>query len=282
MKLPRLLLLSILLISYSKVFSQSTSLLEVINTDANEYGIAFIEEDFVCFTRSSDGNKKLMLTQKINGTWTKPVVAPFSENWNSEYPTFDRSTSRLYFGSVRPKPGTSEAQNRNDIWFVEYQNGSWSNPAHLGGTFSTKGIDSGGFGAGDRIYFHSDRGGSGMHSVDIYVSSSESEAPKKLSISSETVDGEVHLFNDGKSMLFMSGGYGAIGNSDIFVSHQFDGEWSKPEPVDTTGSLNTPAWEYAPALSPDGETLYLTRIANGHADIISHNVETLSARIFRN
>ncbi len=256
------------------------NLLETINTDANEYGVAFITNDLVCFTRS-DGAKKLMLTQRDGDTWTEPIVASFSESWDSEYPTFDATTSRLYFGSVRPKPNSNEVQINNDIWYVEYDNGNWGEPVHLGGNFSRKGIDSGGFGIGDRVYFHSDRSGSGMYSVDIYMASSESETPKKLSMSTETVDGEVHLYNEGNSMLFMSGGHGAVGNSDIFVSHFIDGNWVKPESVDTNGTINTEAWEYAPALSPDGSTLFFTRISNRNADIISSPVESLTTTLIQ-
>ncbi|MBO6524937.1 MAG: PD40 domain-containing protein [Balneolaceae bacterium] len=276
----KFLFITLLLLLSSSVL-QAQSLSEVINTDANEYGIAFITNDLICFTRSY-GEKRLMLTQRKGDTWTEPVVAPFSKDWDSEYPSFDITTSRLYFGSVRPKPNTDESQNSNDIWYVEYDNGSWGEPVHLGGNFSMKGIDSGGFGVGERVYFHSDRSGSGMYSVDIYMASSESETPKKLSMSTETVDGEVHLFNNGNSMLFMSGGHGAIGNSDIFVSHFLNGEWSTPESVDTTGSVNTAAWEYAPSLSPDGSTLFFTRISNRNADIISTPVESLTATLIQN
>lgn len=259
---------------------QAQSLSEVINTESNEYGIAFITNDLVCFTRSY-GEKRLMLTQRNGDTWSEPIVATFSQDWDSEYPSFDATTSRLYFGSTRPKPNTNESQTSNDLWYVVYDEGKWAEPVHLGGNFSMKGIDSAPFGVGEQIYFHSDRSGSGMYSVDIYMASSESETPKKLSMSTESVDGEVHLFNGGNSMLFMSGGHGAVGNSDIFVSHLINGEWSAPESVDTTGSINTEAWEYAPALSPDGSTLFFTRISNRNADIISTSVESLTTTLIQ-
>ncbi len=259
---------------------QAQSLLEVINTDENEYGIAFITENLICFTRSN-GDKKLMLTQKVNGAWSEPIIAPFSIEWDNEYPSFDRTTSRLYFSSTRPKPGESSVQDRNDIWYVTYNNGIWTSPTHLGGIFSKKGIDSGAFGVGDKIYFHSDRAGSGINSVDIYTASIDFGNLTKLSISTDILDGEVHLFNNGTSMLFMSNGHNAVGRSDIFLSHLIDDRWSQPVPIDTSGSINTEAWEYSPSLSFDARTLYFTRAANGNADILSFPVEKLSQNLFK-
>ncbi len=269
----------IFLVSLFTVASvKAQSVLEVINTNADEYGIAFITNELVCFTRS-DGEKKLMLTQKVNGTWSLPTVAVFTIDWDGEYPTFDRTNSRLYFSSTRPKPNETITQPRNDIWYVEYENGSWTSPTHLGGAFSRKGIDSGAFGVGDEIFFHSDRSGTGMNSVDIYQASIDSKEPVKLSVSSDLLDGETHIFNNGTSMLFMSAGHGAIGRSDIFVSYLVNREWTTPEPIDTTGSINTEAWEYSPSLSTDGKTLYFTRIEQGNADILSFPVGKLSKRL---
>tara|TARA_R110000868_G_scaffold304437_3_gene565000 strand:- start:17924 stop:18709 length:786 start_codon:yes stop_codon:yes gene_type:complete len=256
--------------------TNAQTLLHVINTDANEYGIAFISENLVCFTRSSNGAKKLMLTSKVNGSWSIPKEAPFSVGWDNEYPTFDRTTSRLYFASTRPIKEGGEILANNDIWFVEYQNGNWSTPSHLGGVFSEKGIDSGAFGFGEEIFFHSDRSGSGLNSVDIYKASIDSQNLIKLSISTDVLDGEVHLFNNGKSMLFMSSGHNAIGRSDIFLSHLLDDSWTSPISVDTTGLVNTTAWEYSPSLSLDEQTLYFTRIANGQADILEAQIDSLS------
>lgn len=269
------LILFTLLLLFNVNILIAQGLLEQINTEVNEYGIAFITDDLVCFTRS-DGTKRLMLAQRTNGVWNEPTIASFSKGWDSKYPTFDRTTSRLYFGSTRPISDGGREQNSNDIWFVQYQDGAWSSPTHLGGVFSRKGIDSGAFGVGDQIYFHSDREGSGMNSVDIYTSSNGSENLTKLTISTNVVDGEVHLFNNGNSMLFMSAGHRAIGRSDIFFSKRVNDSWTSPVSVDTTGSVNTSAWEYSPSLSISGDTLYFTRITNGNADIYEISTMELS------
>ncbi|MEM9548068.1 MAG: nuclear transport factor 2 family protein [Bacteroidota bacterium] len=257
------------------------NLLQSITTLNHEYGIAFITENMACFTRN-DGDKKLMLISRNNGIWGTPTVAPFSGEWQDEYPTFDPKRKRLYFASNRPVSSNGFAQQKNDIWYVSYENESFTSPIHLKNQFSTKGIDSGAFGDGDWVYFHSDRSGAGFNDVDIYKGNVQSGAIEKLDISSPVVDGEPHIFGNPKTMIFMSSGYGAGDNSDIFITQLNNGSWSTPISVDDEGLVNTSAWEYSPGMSPDGQTLYFTRGVEGQVNIYGVEVKDLSsAAIFQ-
>ena len=262
------------LIILSSTFSQEIFEKGIISTDqSSEYGIAFISDSWICFTRKDKLNT-LYFSYKKEGRWSKPEVAPFSGKNNDEYPSFDSSTQRLFFSSKRPISGTEE-QAKNDIWYVELETGEWSTPKHLAKNFSGPGIDSGASGFGDVIYFHSDRSGQGMRSVDIYqlsLSKPDDEAVK-LSINSNTVDGEVHLFNQGKAMLFMSAGHNAIGNSDIFLSRKENNSWSAPIALE---KVNSKGWDYAPALSPDLKQLYFTRLDGRDANIYVINTSEIS------
>ena len=47
----------------------------------------------------------------------------------------------------------------------------------------------------------------------------------------------------------------SVGSSDIYVSYNQNGKWSAPIPVST---INTPAREYSPRLTPDGKRLIFT------------------------
>jgi hypothetical protein len=251
----------------------SQDLLETINSAEVVSTLTFISEDMVCFARS----EQLMITRKLNTGWSKPIVAPFSGEFADEQPSFDAVSSRLFFSSKRPRPGQNTTLKSNDLWYTEYKRGKWSNPVHMGGIFSTDGIDSGGFGVGNKIYFHSDREGSGLNSVDIYMSDLDGSSLKKLNISSNKVDGEVFIFGNGDAMLFMSAGHGAIGESDIFFSVQKNGQWKTPAPIDTEGKVNTADWDYAPSISPDGETLYFKSSVSGQTNILSIELSSLSS-----
>lgn len=256
----------------SSICSEAQDILEKINSSQNEYGMAFVGEDLIVFSR----DKKLMQISKSGNEWTDAESVPFSIDWNDEYPSFDPESNRLYFSSNRPRPGTTEKLARNDLWYAVWQDDEWSDPVHLSDPFSTEGIDSGGFCVGKDIYFHSDRAGSGMDDVDIYVCEGGG-GPEKLPISSDLVDGEVFLFANGSKMLFMSAGHGAVGKSDIFISSKKLNFWSPPVPVDTTGQVNTSDWELAPCLSTDGKWLYFSRYGSEGSDILRVEVARLSS-----
>ena len=248
----------------------------IICSDDNDYSITFITEDWICFTRSLSKNT-LMFSHRKDGVWSEPEVAPFSGQWNDEHPSFDSESGKLLFSSKRPVTGTGGESWSNDLWYVELKDGSWSEAKHLAGNFSRKGIDSGGELEGGQVYFHSDRSGQGLHSVDLYVLPIDKldAEPRKLSVSTNQVDGEAYVFMDGKAMLFMSAGHNAVGGSDIFLSLQKDGKWQESVSVDLKGVVNTSEWDYAPSLSPDGKQFYFTRLIGGQADIMTIPVKDL-------
>ncbi|MEQ9404641.1 MAG: hypothetical protein RIM99_13705 [Cyclobacteriaceae bacterium] len=267
----RWILILLIPLSFNNLLGQT--LLDRINSSRDEYGMTFVNNDFVLFTR----DKKIYFTKRMSDLWSEPVLVSFNSEYGDEYPSFDPVTNRLYFSSKRPRPKTSLPLMQNDIWYTRLIDTKWSNPIHLEGSFSTHGIDSGGFGIDDLIYFHSDRGGRGLNYVDIYQSIIGSNVAEKLSISSDKVDGEVFLFGEGNAMLFMSGGHESIGNSDIFFSWKENERWQKPIPVDTTGIVNTTDWDYNPVLSHDEKTLYFTRYLDGQGDIFSIKLNELSS-----
>lgn len=250
----------------------------IICTDANEYSVAFIKKGWIAFTRA-DGEKKIMFSKRVDGEWTTPTVAPFSTEWDNEYSSFNQASQRLYFSSTRPSNGEETVKAKNDIWYVEWTGESWTDPVHLGGNFSTPGIDSGGAEDQGTIYFHSDRNGAGLNSVDIFSLDNPGETPQKINLSTDQIDGEPFLFADGQKMLFMSGGHGAVGKSDIFFSEKKNNEWQTPISIDTKGIVNTDQWEYSPSLSPRGKILFFTRIVDGQADIYWLKTKFLSEEI---
>lgn len=265
------ILILLALFSFCDLYSQT--LLDEINTSRDEYGMTFVNNDLVLFTR----DKKIYFTERINGIWSQPDLVSFNSAYGDEYPAFDNVSNRLFFSSKRPRPNTSLSLTQNDLWYTSLVDGKWTDPIHLDGSFSSNGIDSGGFGSGELVYFHSDRGGRGLNDVDIYQSALESEEAEKLTISSDEVDGEVFLFGNGNAMLFMSEGHGAIGNSDIFFSWRENGAWQIPIPIDTTGIVNTVNWDYDPVLSPDKKTLYFVRYLNDNSDILSIKLGLISS-----
>ena len=68
--------------------------------------------------------------------------------------------------------------------------------------------------------------------------------------------GELHVSPDGNELYFHSGRPGGKGGLDIWVSKKVSGEWGEPENVAAVNTERDDGW---PALSPDGQELWLTR-----------------------
>lgn len=254
---------------------KTQSLLEVINTNQNENGICFINDTTVCFNR----NEVIHFTYlQGNNQWSESQIAPFSGSYSDLLPFYDPDTDRLYFGSKRPINAGDVENKYNDLWYVAYENGSWAKPVHMGDVFSASGIDSGPCVFNNTMYFHSDRSGKGMYDVDVYqVNLDKPNQIQKMSISTKTVDGEVYISPNGKLLLFMSSGYDSKGYSDIFYCIKEGSDWSEPRSIDTEDIVNTVGWDYAPRLSPDLKTLYLTRYLEIDSDIVSFPLNTLNS-----
>lgn len=66
--------------------------------------------------------------------------------------------------------------------------------------------------------------------------------------------GELHIIGD--KLYFHSDRPGGKGGLDIWVSKKVDGEWSEPENVEAVNTADSEGW---PALSPDGNELWVSR-----------------------
>ena len=106
-------------------------------------------------------------------------------------------------------------------------------------------------------------GGEGRR--DIYASSfvnGEFEGPPRLvggDVSGEYDEADPLIARDGSWLVFVSAGRpGGFGAADLYVVFRNgDGSWSKARNLG--GKVNTKAYEYSPAMSPDGRYFFFTR-----------------------
>ncbi len=68
--------------------------------------------------------------------------------------------------------------------------------------------------------------------------------------------GELHITGDGNEMYFASDRPGGKGGLDIWVSEKDNGTWQPPVNVTNVNTSDNDGW---PAVSPDGNSLWLTR-----------------------
>jgi ankyrin repeat protein len=84
------------------------------------------------FSSGSMPNPQRIWHMKLEKTgWTIPKLAPFTYDIFEFEPHISPDGNKLFFGSERPKPGTSEPNRRADIWVVEKTGDGWGEPYYL-------------------------------------------------------------------------------------------------------------------------------------------------------
>jgi hypothetical protein len=112
------------------------------------------------------------------------------------------------------------------------------------------------------IYFTSEREkGTSAFYGDIYrvesrdgVLQNRSKLP--FPINTEHNDSDPLIAPDESFLIFHSDRPGGFGQHDLFITFNMNGRWTNP--VNLGSTINTPGWEMAPTLTPDGKYLLYT------------------------
>jgi hypothetical protein len=99
-------------------------------------GIVSTGEDEYAFEISCSGNEmlfvrknRIMLVGKnVDGTWNKPIVAPFSGEFTDDEPFFSPSGQEIYFMSRRP---SSNSKYPSNLWVTQKKEDKWMKPIQL-------------------------------------------------------------------------------------------------------------------------------------------------------
>ncbi len=199
--------------------------------------------------------------QKVNGSWQKPELAPFSGKSNDLEPFLSPDNLRLYFVSNR-KLYDSASQENYDIWYVEREspNDAWSGPVNVGPPINTQydefypSVSRNG-----NLYFTSVRPGMDGKD-DIFYSQWESgkyTEPVALSDSINSDGYEYNAFVAPDESYLIFGAYNrpdGFGSGDLYISFYKDGKWSKGRNLGS--SVNSKWMDYCPFVVSD--TLFFT------------------------
>jgi len=203
----------------------------------------------------------------IFGTPTNlgPIVN--SSSYDNDASISDDGLS-LYFTSNRPGGSGSY-----DIWVTtrETVQDPWGEPVNLGPTVNNSDWDGpASISANDlELYLGSRRpGGSG--GVDLWITRRASVfdpwgEPVNLgsTVNSSAFEVKMSISTDGLSLIFDSDRSGGYGEHDLWVSTRptLSDPWGTP--VNLGSTVNSSAWDYAPALSADGLSLFFTSVRSG-------------------
>jgi len=143
-----------------------------------------------------------------NGQWTPAQVVPFSGTYAEGSPFIAPDGKRLYFASKRPTHPKTDTSDWN-IWFVERQGNSWSEPQEIGPPVNTPHRESNPTVARDgTLYFVSDRDSQPgyTHIYRARLTNGRYDTPEKLGpeINGGEADTNPFISPDGKILIFAS------------------------------------------------------------------------------
>jgi Tol biopolymer transport system component len=218
------------------------------------------------FTKGSPGNRRVMwiLVSQLaggGGSWSKPVIAPFSGRYSDIDATLSPDGKRLFFASTRPLEGDGEAKKDFDIWVADKTAAGWSAPVNLGPAVNSAGSETTTSVTADGTLYigASGRDGTARTGRRLYVSrlvggTYQTPEPMPAPIDAGEEDSNQFVSPDGRFMIYMSRRAGA--EAALYVTYSEAGGWSAPERL--AAKWNTDYSPYTPLLSPDGKTFYFT------------------------
>ena len=205
---------------------------------------------------------QMLVSRRTTTSWSSPAPALAGFPNVALGPALSPDGDVLYFESSFRSPSV-EGRRDTDLWFARRDGDTWKDARPLGAPFNSEFQEHNAtVSAARTICFNSSRpGGTGEH--DIYCARANGAGwhdPAELGAAVNSVhnEGAAHIDRDERYILFGSDRPGGFGGDDIYISYRRNGQWQPA--VNLGPTVNTPAGEWAPSVSPDGKSLLFTRI----------------------
>ena len=204
----------------------------------------------------------IMMSRLVNGKWTQGEVAPFSGQYTDWDPFYTPDGKKIFYVSNRPNGSEQKNPQDYDVWVVTRTATGWSAPENIGAPINTPRPEYYPSIASDgTLYFSANREGR-PGAFDIFRSKlvdGKYTEPESLGPNVNAAGPEIdnYIAPDQSFIIFNSTGRpDDLGRGDLYISFNENGTWTPAKHL--PAPINTPAREYCPIGSPDGQYLYFT------------------------
>jgi Tol biopolymer transport system component len=208
-----------------------------------------------------NGKAETRYTKFVSGKWTPAEKLLVHDVYSYNDPFLSPDGQRLYFISDRSLTGEGPKKDY-DIWYIQRENGKWSQPVNAGSNINTSGNEYYmSFTKSGRMYFSSNgRPDGSNNSYDIFwadIQSGEFLPAIRAGAGVNTAHYEADVFvaSDESYLIFAANRPGGLGSGDLHVSfRQPDGSWSQAKSLGDT--INTKTDDFCPFVTADGKYLF--------------------------
>lgn len=263
------LLFCLLVVSCMAAHAQETPKMFEPNlvSDGGVFGLTISPNSKTALWVKSNGKRDtlyILESNKIDGKWQKPTVAPFSTKngaWKDIDPMFSPDGKTVLYQSTRPVEGKPDRKGF-DIWAVRKNKDGWSEPYNLGNVINSDDSESyASITQNGNIYFMKENP-NGIGKSDIYVSNLVDgvyQTPENIGSPINTPERESnpYISPDEDYLLYFSTDSKGFGEVDLYISFKKDGNWTSPQNLGKP--INTEVAEFCPFYHLKEKRLYFSR-----------------------
>ena len=241
----------------------------VVSGPANDGSPTFSPDgNTIFFTRSNGSWEAILESHKVNDSWSKPVLAPFSGQWYDASLGMSPDGSYIVFTSKRPVTASAPGTDPKDIhtvanlWRVDRAGSGWTTPVRLPDTVNIgHSIWKPSVAANGNLYFVSinEKGAKRLYCSQLKEGAYQQAQPLSFS-DGTTLDVDPEIAPDESFLVFVSAGR-LPGNTldHLFIVARQGDAWGPVVPIRYAGD-GTPTFstDDEPHLGPDHHTIYFS------------------------
>lgn len=226
----------------------------VVSTPYEEWSVSFTPDGNTVYFSEGTIYMAVCFSKKVNGEWTKPKIASFSQKWQAWDPFVTPDGKKLFYVSNQPLPDAPQnaPSRKSHLWYTDNLGGdSWSAAKLINEPFNLDGINDYAPAASKNgtLYFCSIGRGSikGWSSYSVKWLGDHFDKPQLITVPGTGEIQDPFIAPDESYLMF-------INNNEIYISFRDGSGWAAAQKLGA--QVNDGSSISGPYVSPDGKTLY--------------------------